>query len=382
MAGPRLSLDLFVSCCFFLTVGSHQESVSPPRNVSLVWKHEFWPQLSWAPPQHSMDNCSYKVTMNGGKFSETNIKNQFYVTQYFMEGGFLQMGVETTCGDIHSEPVVLNITYPELVRNVNCYITAATKSHCFWSPASQAPDLRFFWSVDSGSGIPSSGIQECPSYNYTDPVRPGCDLEADIHQTIYIFFNATLMDTVARNTFSKDTLDDVRPPSIKWSVNKTGDKFSIAWIEPDIPLRWNFVVMYTECSETKYKTFGEVNSGELDLVPHCPYCLAIKAHITNRVTPWTKEECFDADTDPKAWKWAAIIIPLILVGLMALMFGCYRKNKEYILPRVPQPRDLLSGISDNNNKSTVPNLYVPTEEEEENCNISLVADPLINTPDF
>lgn len=22
------------------------------------------------------------------------------------------MGVETTCGDIHSEPVVLNITYP------------------------------------------------------------------------------------------------------------------------------------------------------------------------------------------------------------------------------------------------------------------------------
>lgn len=67
-------------------------------------------------------------------------------------------------------------------------------------------------SVDSGSGIPSSGIQECPSYNYTDPVRPGCDLEADIHQTIYIFFNATLMDTVARNTFSKDTLDDGMQP--------------------------------------------------------------------------------------------------------------------------------------------------------------------------
>lgn len=45
--------------------------------------------------------------------------------------------------------------------------------------------------------------------------------------------------------------------------------------------------------------------------------------------------CADADTDPKAWKWAAIIIPLILVGLMALMFGCYRKYVFIFLAFTP-----------------------------------------------
>ncbi|KAM8897398.1 uncharacterized protein AB9W97_008814 isoform 2-T2 [Spinachia spinachia] len=156
------------------------------------------------------------------------------------------------------------------------------------------------------------------------------------------------MDTVARNTFSKETFNDVRPSSIKWRVNKTGDKFAITWTKPDISLHWSFVIKYTECKETKEKTFQGVDSAELDLVPHCPYCMAIQAQSSHGATPWTKEKCFDADTDPNAWKWAAIIIPLMLAGVAALMFVCYRRNKEYIFPKVPQPRDLLSDISDNN----------------------------------
>lgn len=88
----------------------------------------------------------------------------------------------------------------------------------------------------------------------------------------------------------------------------------------------------------------------------------------------------DADTDPNASIYAAIIIPLMFAGLAALTFVCCRKyvksaplylaptvvpsfasdiylslyrNKENIFPKVPQPRDLLSDVSDNNNKVTV-----------------------------
>lgn len=86
----------------------------------------------------------------------------------------------------------------------------------------------------------------------------------------------------------------------------------------------------------------------------------------------------DADTDPYAFVYAAIIIPLMCAGLAALTFVCYRKyvtsfcidfschlvciwyltlalyrNKDNILPKIPKPRDLLSDISDNNNKVTV-----------------------------
>ncbi|XP_037336773.2 interleukin-13 receptor subunit alpha-1 [Pungitius pungitius] len=387
MARTRLSLDLLVCCCFFLTVGSQRAPVSPPRDVSLVWINEFWAQLSWAPPPHSMANCHYEVIgeihLGEKLFHSKNVNTQYFKRKIVMEGGFLQLRVQTTCSGIHSEPVVMILKYPDLVRNVHCYSFAATKGHCSWSPASQAPDLRFFyWLVDDYSEPPadetSVNIQECLSYNYTGAVRTGCNLEARTDQIIYIFFNATLMDTVPRNTFKKETFEDVRPPPLEWTVNKTGDKFAISWTKPDIPIDWSIIMRYTECDETKNKTFQGDKPGELDLVPHCPYCMALIAHFVNGATPWTKEKCFDADIDPKAWMLAAIIIPLMLVGLLALMFGCYRKNKEYIFPKVPQPRDLLSDISDNNNKSTVPDLYIPMDEEA-NCKITLVEDPLINT---
>ncbi|KAA8582426.1 hypothetical protein FQN60_006483 [Etheostoma spectabile] len=81
-----------------------------------------------------------------------------------------------------------------------------------------------------------------------------------------------------------------------------------------------------------------------------------------------------AETDPNAWLYAAAIVPLMFAGLAVLGFVCFRKHKEHIFPKVPEPRDLVSDIFDNNNKSTVCNLYIPAEEED-NCKITLVEEP-------
>ncbi|XP_034413096.1 interleukin-13 receptor subunit alpha-1 isoform X5 [Cyclopterus lumpus] len=272
-----------------------QGPILPPQNVSLLWITGFQPQLSWVPPQHLGANCTYEVFLKTKKGREKylteNLEEQFYIV---MEGGFLNMSVGTVC-DRRSELAWVSVDNAELVRKLQCFIYSATRTHCSWQKAGRARDLRFFYRLlnnnFSESGRKKVLIRECSSYT---EVRTGCDLEANINQSIHIWFNGTVNNTVATNTFKKDTSND--------------------------------------------------------------------------------------DSDPSAWLYAAIIIPVMFAGLAALVLVCCRKNKEYMFPKVPEPRDLLSNISDNNNKSADHTLCVPAEEDD-NCRISLVVDPLINKLD-
>lgn len=78
----------------------------------------------------------------------------------------------------------------------------------------------------------------------------------------------------------------------------------------------------------------------------------------------------EADTDPFPYMYATIFLPLMCAGLAAIIFICFMRfvkgfphlnlhlphvwmccfcrNRNIILPKVPEPRDLLSGIPDNN----------------------------------
>ncbi|XP_044039057.1 interleukin-13 receptor subunit alpha-1 isoform X2 [Siniperca chuatsi] len=306
-----------------------------------------------------------------------------------MEGGSLQMSVETVCNSTHSKPALFNIMYPELVNKLECCIFSSKQSHCSWLPASQAPDLRFFYALqneDLGTSIYNdalSVLQECSSYSYTNSTRTGCDLQGHFTQAIIILFNGTLNNKPVRNTFRKEFNKCVKLPPLEWTVTKTEDKFIIRWIAPDIVSLpdWKFQIIYTECNDRKIKDVEGNTSVDLVLVPHCPYRMAIKAETQGGRKIYTTgidEKYFDADTDPKMILiLTSIIIPLMFAGLAALTFMYFSKNKEKMFPKVPQPRDLLSDISDNNNKSTVHNLYIPAEEED-NCKITLVIDPQTN----
>ncbi|XP_072231917.1 interleukin-13 receptor subunit alpha-1 [Leuresthes tenuis] len=301
-------------------------------------------------------------------------------THLVMQGGVLRCEVKIVCGDNESEVAHYNVNYTELVTNLNCYISTARQAHCSWSPASNATDLSFFYLlVKMFDSAPPSQLKECSSYINTDGVKTGCDLQATSQEDIYILLNGTLNNATVRNTFTFELKDNVKPPPLIWKATKSGSKLNISWTPPEVLSQdfWEFNINYTECDKLKNIDIKQqvVTSHLMNLVPHCRYCITIRASSSKGKTPWSDQKCFEADAN---WLvYTAVIIPLVIACLAALTFKCYWKNKEKMFPKVPKPRDLLTDISDNNNESTHCNMYIPVEEDE-NCKVTLVTDTQIS----
>ncbi|AWP00808.1 putative collagen alpha-1(XII) chain-like [Scophthalmus maximus] len=383
------NVALLVFGRLLLAVDSRAGQVLPPQNMSLLWMNDFEPEVTWAPPQHSVANCTYQVFKKTTKRdNDYDLPSPPWKSVVVMEGGFLQVSVKTVCGGKRSEPTVLNVTYPEMVKNVQCYILSSKHAHCSWESANPTAVVHFFYrlveenlSTSVHDDSPSPRLRECPMSNYKERAGTGCVLQVTLKQGILIVFNGTVNKVPFRNTFRRMPLDHVKPPPLNWTVIKTGKRFLISWIPPDIkPLFGKYIINYTECDKIKIKTIANVEetSAELALLPHCQYRIAMKAQYETFSTPWGDEEHFDADKDSNSWVY--VIIPLMVAALATLTFVCCRKNKNHIFPKLPQPRDLLSDISENNNKSAVCNLYIPTEDDV-GCKIMLVTEPNINTPD-
>ncbi|XP_074478892.1 interleukin-13 receptor subunit alpha-1-like isoform X1 [Sebastes fasciatus] len=349
------SLDFFVLSCLFLTVSSQGGQILPPQNVSLQWINDLYIQLSWEPPQHSMENCMYTVILpNEAEYDVKGQTKKFYVV---MKRSSRPLEIITVCETGSSEPFKVNLFYPGLVVDLECYVHATRQTHCSWHQApDRHADLRFYYRVLRNDGSVSiydksdQKVQECSSYIDPDGFT-GCDLEADNSDEIHILINGTLNNTHVLYT---DKIEPyVRPPALNWTVTKTGGKFYINWTLPNIPVQWNTTIRYTECNDTKYKHYekGET-SAVWDVVSNCPYRMDIRTkplYVEGRESPRSEEKYFEADTN--LWLYATIIIPLMFAGLAALIFVCFRKNKDIIFPKVPEPRDFLSDISDNNNKN-------------------------------
>ncbi|XP_044197055.1 uncharacterized protein LOC122973535 isoform X2 [Thunnus albacares] len=376
-------LNLFVLVSLSVAVESLTGDISKPYNLSVLWINDFEQQLSWAPPQN-LPNCTLNYAVTASPKDETErqtsmVKDNQKRYHLVMNGGFLHFSVQADCGDGRkSEWADHNITYQELVRNVNCSIRSSSKTNCSWQLASHAPDFSFFYQLrDESGGNEDTQLQECPSYTYTDGNRTGCDLQMKPIHAIMMVFNGTLNNKLVRNTFRIGDVT-VRPPPLNWTVVEVGDAFNISWIPPDVIKLddWSFIINYTECDENKSVTIKGQTSHQLPRVAHCQYHMAIKAVYEKYGTEWSDKKYFGADPDAVVYV-VFILIPLMFAGLAVLAFVCCRRNKESIFPKVPEPRDLLSDISDNNNKITVRNLYVPAKEEED-CKITLVIDPQLS----
>ncbi|KAL7375456.1 hypothetical protein ABVT39_017851 [Epinephelus coioides] len=389
MARKFQSLALVVLSFLSVAAEVQQGQILQLQNVSLQWINDFQTQVSWAP----VGNCSYYGLLK--KSGQSNIANPWekYV---IMEGGSLQLTVNATCNGSHRYKATINQTYPDLVRDLQCYIYADNKANCSWNPVSpHVPDFKFFYRLIkedftvSADLKPSFDVEECSSYHLNaEGVKTGCYLDAGIHNDIDISIKGTLNNMLARNTFKINLICNVRHPALNWTVTKTGNKFNMRWSPPVIHgLNWMFELNYTKCNEAQIREIKEgETSFELHADPKCPYSMAIRAvsktsSDNRKMIPWSEVKHFDADTVPNGWLYAAIIIPVMFGVLAVLMFVCFKKNKENIFPKVPEPRDLLTDISDNNNKYNVRNLYIQAEEEE-TCKITLLVDPLNRKPDF
>uniref|UniRef100_A0A3Q2ZQ97 Uncharacterized LOC108239408 n=2 Tax=Kryptolebias marmoratus TaxID=37003 RepID=A0A3Q2ZQ97_KRYMA len=336
-----------------------------------------------------MTNCKYEGILKTKEedsevYTEISYNKISFSDFIIMEGGFLQFSLQTICNEGQSEPLVFEVTDPELVMDLECYSYALKKVYCSWSPASKTTDLHFFYKLvkENGEGTVTE-IQECLLYNSTGDVKTGCHLQASTADDIHVVFKATLNNTLVRNTFRRDPLKDVRPPPLNWSVTESVDTFDITWVPPEMLQlgAWNFVIHYTECAENKEIHCDDTTSCQLKRVPDCKYCIWIEARskIGKGKTPLSDEKCFDpADGGFNPWLLAAIFIPLV-VAFLAVVICCFWIYKDRILPKVPGPRDLLSDDLGNNNVNSLYKLYVPAEEKE-NCCVTLIADTQTNKP--
>lgn len=377
-------LDLLVFTFLLLAAVTTAGQILPPQNLSLRWINEFWREITWDPPPHSMTNCHYdgvKATKPQENISFIPEEATFYIDKdMVMERGFLRYSFRTVCGNNQSKLAVLEISYPELVKNLDCYIYSPEKGHCAWSPAWNTTDLHFFYWLDVHYEETRRELQECSSYNYTGDVKSGCDFPAKTNTIIGILFNATLNNTVVRNSFYMDDLK-VKPPAPRWEVIKTKNKFNISWNVADLPRlnTWTFEINYTQCNKEETTIVPrDSTSYVLQRVSHCQYCIGLRAKSDSGNSLPSDKKCFDADKD-LYWLVCAVVIFLI-VTLAGVTFVCWHRNKDTIWPKIPGPPDFLSDIAKNNNESIFHKLYIPAEEEE-NCIVTLATDTQTKKPD-
>nr|XP_057923123.1 uncharacterized protein LOC131125515 [Doryrhamphus excisus] len=356
---------------------SETEKIMPVHNLTLQWTSDFDAQLWWA-HKHLPSNCMYKVlwrTKEEYSTEESNHQTPPSLLSFSMEGGSLFISVHTVCKDQHSQPAVLNVTYPELVSDVQCSIISSMLTQCSWRPLGPPPSLSFYYGlVDELEDTASSELQECPLYTHTEGLRTGCHLQSTAIQSIYMLFNTTLNETLVRNTFKVMPVP-VTPRPLNWSVSEVAGKFILNWIPPDVLRlsRWTFIINYTECDERKIIEVPGKTSALIHRVSHCCYRMSLKARSLHGETGWSDAKYFDEAKDANAMLYAAVIIPLLFAGLTSLTCVWFRRKKEHIFTKVPQPRDLLSDIYNHQTKSAVFNLHFP-EKEEEDPKITLVTD--------
>ncbi|XP_057710341.1 interleukin-13 receptor subunit alpha-1 isoform X2 [Corythoichthys intestinalis] len=376
-------LLLFVAVCFWVSAEPRTPTgeLSPPRNLTFRWLSDFNPQLRWAhellPPQ-----CNYKVSW---ATTEKNSRRSRHtpgmsISNFIMEGGSIFFSVQTTCNQKLSEPAYLNVTYPELVSVVQCSIITSTLTQCTWASLRFPPDLAFYyWLVNELDDSDDASLSECPEYMLTEGERTGCRLKSKTDQSITMLFNATVKGSLVRNTFKKKVVE-VTPYPLSWNVSEVAGKFNLSWIPPDV-LRlkdWSFIINFTECDTVKEKKVKGATWTLMNRVSHCQYQLTIKAQSIRGETGWSDVKHFGAEKNPNVLLYATIFIPLLCVGLVTLICYYFRRNKEDIFIKVPEPRDLLSDICNNNNKSELYNFNFPEKEEEE-CQISVVTDQQLHS---
>lgn len=351
--------------------------VLPPRNVSALWVSDFTPGLRWSPPLQPDANCSYRVAATTKSLftNEVDVSPAFF-SLLVMEGGSIHWNVTRVCNGSPGEPRVLSISYPELVKDLACFLDSPRRARCQWSPGAPPADFRLYYKLVDECGVDSAppALRECPSYVWTGGVASGCELPATVCHVAYVLVNGTVDGEPVRNTFRRQLADDVRLPPLEWRAEKMGNKLNVSWERPEVavPDGWRIQINYTECGGAResLEIEGEVWSHPLVLDSGCPRAVAVRATSQSGATPWGEWRRFDADASPLLYMVAVVLVSV--AALVALACVCLGRNKDVIFRKVPEPFDYVSEIYNNNTQSVFHGLYISPEEEE--CKISLVVD--------
>ncbi|KAJ0055912.1 hypothetical protein NL108_015608 [Boleophthalmus pectinirostris] len=360
---------LFLLLCTF-TLTSASPKVLPPENVRLVWLDDFYPELWWTNPKQPVDNCKYHIRSTIWKEGDFALATATRSSPPWPErreinGGFLNISIQTVCGNVTSERVFTGLNDQSL--GLSCAIKSSAITRCSWKPLREAPtaNISFFYDLlDSDEeGDAPFKFRECP--RYAD--RTTCHLRMNLTQQLSVLLKATVGGRIVRNVYQLTTVPLNLYP-LNWTIKATGELFHISWPPPEFA-DWTYEIKYTECSETLSKESSGL-SAELYRRPECSYSITMRGVSgSNGDTEWTPEERFDAVPVFNPMLFAVVVIPLLMAALVVLCLLWCMKHKDIIYPKVPQPNpELFKDILNNNI-----DFFIPKIEEE--CDVSLVVRP-------
>uniref|UniRef100_A0A4W5JBP9 Interleukin 13 receptor, alpha 1 n=1 Tax=Hucho hucho TaxID=62062 RepID=A0A4W5JBP9_9TELE len=382
---------VFVLYYFVSFVATQPETELPsPRNVTFSWTDEFCWELSWSLPENvDSQRCNYHINMS--RIGQKNIiktKKGTRLEDCVPLMGGVHFFIQTQCNRTRmSQTVVHTIPAPtELVKNFKCFLYSTKAMNCSWLLANQVPeDFQLY----HGPRLENmTKVSECSEYLYNDNQRTGCHLRGDFDKRIFFQVNGTLNGSSVRNTFEVNPNVNVQPLPLELKITEEGRKLNISWISPDIkhPHCWKYIINYTRCKTAESKLLEDKTWIMVNYDPYCQYRVRIKPIFSHSCGmgegDWTEEEIYGKDGN-RDWNLhvAAIFISVMAVIVAIVVCFCIRKHRDKILPKVPKPTNLIRNMLNNNNEMSInENLYIPAQEEVD-CKITLVQDPLPQQPE-
>ncbi|XP_055084981.1 uncharacterized protein LOC117386429 [Periophthalmus magnuspinnatus] len=293
--------------------------------------------------------------------------------QRALNGGFVNISIQTVCKGTMSDPVFTALSDPDL--HLSCVIKSSKLISCSWKPHSSA-HISFFYNLFDGNvDDDSHPLRECS--HYTDSTRTGCDLRVNTYQftQINVLLNGTADNRTIRNIYQLSALP-LRLSPLNWTVKPSREQFHISWTPPEFSnVVWKYFIKYIDCTNTPViKEIATGLSAELNRIPECSYNISIKGVVEeNGGTEWTLDKHYDAVSGLNPMMFAVILIPLLMAALVVLSLIWCMKNKSKIFPKVPQPNpELFKDIL--NNKINTLDFYITKSEEEHLNHMNLEVD--------
>ncbi|MCI4377535.1 hypothetical protein PGIGA_G00204650 [Pangasianodon gigas] len=172
--------------------------------------------------------------------------------------------------------------------------------------------------------------------------------------------------------------ESVKPPKPNVNITQEGRLLRFQASTPNYlpPQCWKYRYIYSKCNEESEM----VETGDNPTL-HVEYDIACKYAVRGQViyssycggdvdieSDMSEPVYYGEDGDPNlAFKVAMIVTPLIVCCCLIAAIVLFRRNKDIILPKIPEPslffKDMLNSTSDGLSKSLGGGkLYVPVKE--------------------
>ncbi|XP_053484860.1 granulocyte-macrophage colony-stimulating factor receptor subunit alpha isoform X1 [Ictalurus furcatus] len=378
-------------CLSFTLVGvdSISGNLPPPENFSLSWHpRSLSVSVNWREPAGLDAKCKVNYTLAiyyeqkcpPRQNASYKLRTENLICEYpISKECEICMGITTNpmvCEEKKASKEIYKELSPPLalVKNFSCAYYANNKMNCTWTIVRYTPDLQLFYRQEK------KPLKHCKSYLTSGILKTGCHLDdKDLtpHERVYFVINGTGENHLISNKFMIDIhVSAVKPPKPKVYITQEAERLHFQASTPNFlaPQCWKYKYIYNKCSE-KNEVFIENSSTRVEYDPACKYTVRGQVVYTNYCggdqnieSEMSEPEYYGEDGDPNlAFKVAMIVTPLIVCCCLIAAIVLFRRNKDIILPKIPEPslffKDMLNSTSDGLSKSLGGGkLYVPVKE--------------------